>query len=87
MDAFHLAWTLYILIPVLHSLYDCVRKRAVSHFAYPILITFIYMLLGFTTGLWHPMWVLYITIPIFYSIATAIDRAMRRKKRAKEIGS
>lgn len=33
---------------------------------YPILITILYLILGFLFDLWHPGWMLYLTIPIFY---------------------
>lgn len=39
-----------------------------SVFPYPIVITIIYLLLGFTFNLWHPAWILFITIPIYYSL-------------------
>jgi transcriptional regulator with XRE-family HTH domain len=38
-------------------------------FPYPLVVTVIYLILGFSFDLWHPAWVLFITIPIFYSIA------------------
>lgn len=73
-DGWHVAWTLYLLIPVYHSLIDCVRQRRWSAFLYPVFITFIYMFIGMQWDLWHPYWILYITIPIYYAIASAIDR-------------
>jgi len=33
---------------------------------YPILITFVYLVLGFGFHLWHPGWLLFLTIPIYY---------------------
>ncbi|HNW87401.1 MAG TPA: hypothetical protein PLP25_08095 [Candidatus Limiplasma sp.] len=33
---------------------------------YPIFITFLYLLLGFVFGLWHPGWLVFLTIPLYY---------------------
>ena len=33
---------------------------------YPILITGLYLFLGFFFHLWHPGWLVFLTIPIFY---------------------
>ena len=33
---------------------------------YPLLITGLYLFLGFFFRLWHPGWLLFLTIPIFY---------------------
>ena len=34
---------------------------------YSVLITILYLVLGFFFDLWHPGWMLYLTIPIFYA--------------------
>ena len=73
-DGWAVGWTLYLLIPVYHSLIDCVRQRRWSAFSYPVLISFIYLLMGMQWDLWHPYWIIYITVPIYYAIASAIDR-------------
>ena len=33
---------------------------------YPIFITFLYLVLGFMFGLWHPGWLVFMTIPLYY---------------------
>ncbi|MDR2649454.1 MAG: helix-turn-helix domain-containing protein [Clostridiales bacterium] len=33
---------------------------------YPVIISMIYLILGFLFGLWHPSWIIFLTIPIFY---------------------
>ncbi len=38
-------------------------------FPFPIFIVAVYILLGFTTHLWHPMWLLFLTIPAYYHFA------------------
>ncbi len=47
-------------------------KRAMDHFPYPMIITVAYLVLGFTTGWWHPGWMLFMTIPIYYCVAGAL---------------
>ncbi len=39
-----------------------------SRFPYPLLITILYLILGFGLDLWHPAWILFVTIPVYYSI-------------------
>ena len=34
--------------------------------AYPIIVTMVYLFLGFAFGLWHPAWMIFLTIPIFF---------------------
>ena len=38
-------------------------------FPFPIVTVAVYILLGFTTHLWHPMWLLFLTIPAYYHFA------------------
>ncbi|MCE5344114.1 MAG: hypothetical protein LLF96_11115 [Eubacteriales bacterium] len=33
---------------------------------YPIFITFLYLMLGFSFHLWHPGWLVFMTIPLYY---------------------
>lgn len=76
-----IGWTLYVTIPIYYSLIDCIRRRRFSPFAYPVFITFIFLLCGMLFGVWHPLWVLYLTIPIYYSIASAIDNHNQNKRK------
>ena len=41
-------------------------------FPYAVLVTGVFLLLGFLKGWWHPAWILFLTIPVFYVIAGAI---------------
>lgn len=67
------SWTLYVTIPVFISIFECVRKRKLTPFNFPCLITFVYLFLGMSKGLWHPLWVMFVSVPIFYVIADAVD--------------
>lgn len=33
---------------------------------YPVLVSFIYLVLGFVFNLWHPGWLIFLTIPLHY---------------------
>ncbi len=76
-----IGWTLYVTIPVYYSLIDCIRRKKLTPFAYPVLVTFIFLLFGMIFDVWHPLWVIYITIPIYYSVAAAIDRTNHNKRK------
>jgi len=34
--------------------------------AYPVIVTIVYLILGFAFDLWHPAWLVFLTIPVFY---------------------
>ena len=38
-------------------------------FPFPIVITAVYILLGFTLNLWHPAWLIFLLIPAYYHLA------------------
>ena len=82
-DAWGWAWTIFMTIPVYHSVIECIRKRRLGDFAYPVFLAFIYCLFGMLYSWWHPGWVIFITIPIYYSVAGAIDKYIRAKKTKK----
>lgn len=80
-------WVLYLLIPVVPSFFEAIRKRRFCTFAYPVFVTMIYLFLGlrfknFTytignhefTGFFHPMWILFLTIPVYYVIFGIVDK-------------
>ena len=47
-------------------------KRLLEQFPYPILVTALYLLLGFVGDWWHPGWLVFLTIPIYYEIVEAL---------------
>lgn len=73
-SGFHVAWTIFVTIPVYYSIVTCICAKRLSPFNYPVFITFVYLLMGMQWGLWHPWWILFITIPLFYPIASAIGK-------------
>jgi len=67
-------WTLYVTIPVYYTVIDCIRRKRLAPFCYPVFVAFIYLFVGMMWETWHPTWIMFVTIPIFYSIASAIDK-------------
>ena len=76
-----IGWTLYVTIPVYYSIIDCIRRKKLTPFAYPVFVTFIFLLFGMLYGIWHPLWIIYTTISIYYPVASAIDRANNNKRK------
>ena len=76
-----IGWTLYVTIPVYYSIIDCIRRKKLTPFAYPVFVTFIFLLFGMLYGIWHPLWIIYTTISISYPVASAIDRANNNKRK------
>ncbi len=48
------------------------RGFSLSGFPYAVLVTGVFLLLGFLKNWWHPAWLLFLTIPIYYPVASAI---------------
>lgn len=72
-------WMLFILVPVIPSIYEAFYKKKITAFCYPCLIAAIYCYLGMNIANgWHPWWVLFVTIPAFYTGFGAIDRLIHK---------
>ena len=41
---------------------------------YPIFALIAFLIIGFTTGAWHPAWTVILTIPVYYSLGSSIFR-------------
>ena len=70
-----IGWILFLLIPIVETLVKAINKKNPSHFAYPVLVTAIFLFTGMMWGWWHPMWVLFVTIPAYYAICDAINKS------------
>ena len=68
------SWLWFLVIPLYYTTVKAIQKKKVNIFCYPVFITWVYLVLGLYTDLWHPMWLLFLTIPVFYYIANIIDR-------------
>lgn len=72
-NLWHPGWILFLLIPVVASIFEAFIKKRICDFCYPVLVAAIYLFIGCGYNLWHPYWWLFITIPIFYVSAELID--------------
>ena len=41
-----IGWTLYVTIPIYYSIIGCFRSKKLSSFAYPVFVTFVFLLFG-----------------------------------------
>lgn len=48
------------------SFYDHLEKMRHDRFPYPVVVSFLYLVLGFAFHLWHPGWLIFLTIPLYY---------------------
>ena len=83
-DGWHISWTLWVLMPAVMSIAECIMKKQLTKFVFPCLVTFIYLFIGMQYGLWHPYWVLFLTIPAYYIIADPIDKYVFKTKKEDE---
>ena len=58
-----------IIMPVISTLINAVRRRNPNFFAYPVLALVVFLYAGLVHRIWHPSWVVFLTIPLYYSIA------------------
>jgi len=72
-------WLVFFLPIIISSLIGAIARKKFCHFAYPVLIVFIYLSIGMYAGGWHPFWFLFLTIPAYYSIFGPIDHYIQRK--------
>lgn len=61
-------WLVFLSIPLYYTLLKAVETQDPSRFAYPVLVTWVFLWLGFQFSLWHPAWILFLTIPVYYPL-------------------
>lgn len=47
-------------------------KHILLTFPYPAILPFLYLVLGFAFGLWHPGWLIFLTAPLYYGLVNAL---------------
>lgn len=67
-------WVLYFLPFILSSFVEVLETKKLYKFNAPLLITFIYVLVGQLTSIWHPTRILFLAIPMFYCFIDAIKK-------------
>ncbi len=60
-------WLLFLTVPLYYSLGKAILRKNPRHFAYPVLVSLVYLALGLMYSLWHPYWLLFLTVPLYYS--------------------
>ena len=74
-----MGWILFLLTPIVGSLFSAVMKKKFTQFAYPVAVVAAYCTLGFL-GMyldfngWGFYWFLFLTIPAYYIIFGNIDK-------------
>lgn len=48
------------------SFFDHLEKQRRMKYPYPVLVSLVYLVLGFFFNLWHPGWIIFLTIPLYY---------------------
>jgi len=69
-------WIVFLLIPIVPSIFVAIEHRSFCSFCYPVLVAGIYLILGMVLKLWHPYWFLFLTIPVYYAIFGPVDKAL-----------
>lgn len=77
------SWIVFFLIPLSSSFVEALRNRKFTTFAFPVLVTAVYLSLGMVWGMWHPWWALFFSIPVYYVIFDPIDKAIRNAHRGE----
>ena len=59
-------WMLFLTIPLYYTTIPAIKHRNPNIFCYPVLVSLLYLIAGFTLNLWHPGWLAFLTIPAYY---------------------
>ena len=70
----HPGWIVFVIMPALMSVFECIIVKKLGAFVYPLFATTVFLVLGFYFDWWHPAWIVFITIPLFYMFAGMIDK-------------
>ena len=70
----HPGWIVFVIMPALMSVFECIIVKKLGAFVYPLLATTVFLVLGFYFDWWHPARIVFITIPLFYMFAGMIDK-------------
>lgn len=77
-------WILFLLIPVIESLFTAVKTKNPSRFSYPVLATAVFLFVGMVFGIWHPTWIVFLTIPAYYALCDVYKKTQNQKSTNKK---
>ncbi|MEG0823021.1 MAG: helix-turn-helix transcriptional regulator [Erysipelotrichaceae bacterium] len=81
---FHPIWIILLIAPVISSTVAAIKKRNITKFNYPVLVTIIFLYMGLYKEIWHPSWIIFLTIPIFYTLAYYIKSLFKKEEETQE---
>lgn len=67
-------WLVFLTVPLYYTLGKAILRKDPRRFAYPVLVTLVYLALGFFLTLWHPGWLIFLTIPLYYSFFSFLKK-------------
>lgn len=70
-ELWHIAWLVFLTIPLYYSLIKAIRMKNMNYFAFPVLAGLIYLLTGLLWGWWRFAWIVFLFIPVYYGIGAA----------------
>ncbi len=68
LQEWHQFWIVFVAYPMIITLMEAIIYKDISRFVFPLLIAFIYLMIGLYFGKWNPYWFLFFLIPIYYLI-------------------
>lgn len=74
------AWTLFLVIPIIYSAQNAVKKRDADEFSFFALTLFVYCFVGIRFNAWHPWWLIFACVPIYHICVTLIKKISARRK-------
>lgn len=78
----HPYWAMLIVIPLYYITAAAIKGGSWSilfDILVPLIVTGVYILIGFFADAWHPGWVVFMAIPLFYTIKGSVAKYKRRK--------
>lgn len=83
-----IGWIVFIGIGLVPSICEAIKQKNIEIFAFPLIPTIIYLLIGFIGGanglnLWSPWWIIFLTIPLYYAIIELVKYLKNRKTNEK----
>jgi transcriptional regulator with XRE-family HTH domain len=73
-------WVIFFALPIIPTFVEAIINRDANRFAFPVLVTAIYLTLGMyeVPWGWHPGWVIFFSIPLYYLIIEIVLLIKRR---------